>query len=116
MMVEITEKYYQSTDGRKFKDENECKEYEEALLNLEKIKSQRDSLNRDIARAEYILYWKDKYIKSTDYAGGCGHEGYYNKCPHCGELVGGYEGKNTSLKVDDSVYKCEKCGRFFRYA
>ena len=29
-MQEVTEKYYLAVDGRKFKDENECKEYEEA--------------------------------------------------------------------------------------
>lgn len=115
-MIEVTEKYYKSTNGRKFNDENECKEYENVLSKLKELISQRDRLNRDIACAEYIVYMKDKYILSAPYVGGCGHEGYYHKCPHCGELVGGYEGKNTSLNVDNYVYKCEKCGGFFRYS
>lgn len=115
-MQEVTEKYYLAVDGRKFKDENECKEYEEASSKIKDIKSQIQALNKELASAEYVLYRKDNYIEQASYAGGCGHDGYYNKCPHCGELVGGYEGRNTSLKVDDRIYKCEKCGKFFRYS
>ena len=114
-MKEVTEKYYISTDGRKFNNENECKEYEEAALKIKTIKSQIHDLNKELACAEYTLYGKGKYIESVEYAGGCGHDGYYNKCPYCGELVGGYERRNTSFKVDEDTYKCEKCGEFFRY-
>ena len=38
-MKEVTEKYYISTDGRKFNNENECKEYEEAALKIKTIKN-----------------------------------------------------------------------------
>ena len=114
-MLEVTEKYYMATDGKRFKDENECKEYENASLKLKTLKVQAYELNKEIAHAEYILYKKDNYIESVKSAGGCGHDGYYHKCPHCDELVGGYESRNTSLKVDKNVYKCEKCGKFFRY-
>ena len=115
-MIEVTEKYYVATDGKKFKDENECKEYEDALLKAKTLKSQINALNKELACAEYVLYGKGKYIESSISAGGCGHDGYYNKCTHCGELIGGYEGRNTSLKVDKNTYKCEKCGEFFRYS
>lgn len=115
-MEEVTEKYYMSSDGKRFKDENECKEYEDALLKVKNIKTQIDVLNKELASAEYVLNGKGKYIETVKYAGGCGHDGYYSKCPHCGELVGGWEGRNTSLKVDKYVYKCEKCGSFFRYS
>ena len=114
-MQEVIEKYYMATDGRKFKDENECKEYENASLKLKTLKAQAYEINKEIARTEYILHYKGKYIESVNLAGGNGHDGYYNKCPHCEELVGGYERRNTSLKVDEDVYRCEKCGTFFRY-
>ena len=114
-MQEVTEKYYVAADGKKFKDENECKEYEEATLKVKTLKSQITTLNKELACAEYVLHYKGKYIEPVDYAGGCGHDGYYNKCPHCETLVGGYEGQNTSLKVDENIYRCEKCGTFFRY-
>lgn len=114
-MEEVIEKYYMSVDGKKFKNENECKEYEEALLKIKNIKAQIQTLNKELACEEYIAYEKGQYIKSVDYAGGCGHDGYYHKCPHCGELVGGYEHRNTSLKVNENTYKCEKCSKFFTY-
>ena len=114
-MKEVIEKYYVATDGRKFKNENECKEYEDALLKVKTLKEQINALNKELACVEYVLYYKNTNIKTVEYAGGCGHDGYYNKCPHCEELVGGYEGRNTSLKVDKNTYKCEKCGYFFRY-
>ena len=115
-MKEVTEKYYIATDGRKFKDENECKEYEEASLKIKTLKSQIKDLNKELACAEYVLYYKGKYIEQTNGAVGNRHDGYYSKCPHCEELVGGYEGRNTSLKVDQNIYRCEKCGTFFRYS
>lgn len=115
-MQEVTEKYYMSADGRKFKDENECKEYEEASQKIKNIKTQINALNKELACAEYVLYGKDKYIESVKSAGSFGRFGYYNKCPHCENLVGGYEGINTSLKVAEHIYKCEKCGKFFRYS
>ena len=115
-MLEVTEKYYMATDGTRFKDENECKEYEEAAQKIENIKSQIKALNKDLACAEYVLYGKGKSIKTAEYVGGCGHDGYYHKCPHCKELVGGYDGRNTSLKVGEHTFKCEKCGNFFRYS
>ena len=114
-MKEVTEKYYLSADGKKFKDENECKEYEEALVKVRTLKAQVLALNKELACAEYVLDWKGKCIESAKYTGGNGHDGYYYKCPHCGELVGGYGGSNTSLKVDRDTYKCEKCGKFFIY-
>ena len=114
-MKEVTEKYYMSADGRKFKDENECKEYEEALAKVRTLKSQVLALNKELACAEYVLYRRDNYIEKAGYAGGNGHDGYYHKCPHCGEFVGGYGDTNTSLKVDKDTYKCEKCGGFFVY-
>lgn len=114
-MKEVTEKYYLSADGKKFKDENECKEYEEASLKIKTLKQQILALNKELACAEYVLNWKGKYIKSAEYAGGNGHDGYYHKCPFCGELVGGYGGANTALKVDRDTYRCEKCGNFFVY-
>ena len=114
-MIEVTEKYYVATDGRKFKDENECKEYEDAALEIKTLKSKIQNLNKELACAEYVLYYKGKYISSSISAGGCGHDGFYNKCPHCETLIGGYEGRNTSLKVDKDTYRCEKCGTFFRY-
>ena len=114
-MKEVTEKYYITNDNKKFKDENECKEYEEALLKVQKLRKEINDLNKELACAEYVLHKKDIYIKSVIYAGGNGHDGYYSKCPHCEELVGGYEGRNTSFKVDTYTYKCEKCGNFFTY-
>ena len=114
-MEEVTEKYYISADGRKFQDGNECKEYEEALQKMNHIKEQIYALHKELACTEYILYAKGEYIKSANYAGGCGHDGYYSKCPYCERLIGGYEGRNTSLKVDENTYKCEKCGKFFTY-
>ena len=114
-MQEVTEKYYVAADGKKFKDENECKEYEEASLKIKTLKSQIKALNKELASAEYVLHYKGKYIEPTNGAVGSGHDGYYSKCPHCEALVGGYEGQNTSLKVDENIYRCEKCGTFFRY-
>jgi len=115
-MLEVTEKYYMATDGKKFKDAKECKEYEDALLKLKILQERLHSLNKEIAFTEYILYYKGQYINLAKSAGGCGHDGFYSKCPHCEELVGGYEGRNTSLKVDKDIYKCEMCGTFFRYS
>jgi hypothetical protein len=115
-MKEITEKYYISSDGKRFEDESECKEYEDAWLKIKNLKSQILALSKELARAEYIFHYKGKYIESAKYAGGNGHDGYYSKCPHCEELIGGYEGSNTSLKVDNNVYRCEKCGTFFVYS
>ena len=114
-MQEVTEKFYVAFDGKKFKDENECKVYEESAKKIKTLKTQITNLNKELAYAEYVLNFKGKYIEKTEYAGGNGHDGYYNKCPHCGDWVGGYERRNTSLKVDDSTYKCEKCGQFFIY-
>lgn len=74
-------------------------------------------INKNIASIEYNLYSKGTInIEPVRDGGGCGHDGYYSYCPYCKEPVGGYEGKNTSLKVDTTVYKCEKCGNFFRYS
>ena len=114
-MKEIIEKYFVADDGKKFQDKNECKEYEEALLKGKELKQKISELNKELAKLEYIIYKKENYIKKSESAGGCGHDGYYNKCPNCEELVGGYEGRNTSLKVDENIYKCEKCGTFFIY-
>lgn len=114
-MKEVTEKYYMSGDGKKFKDEKECAEYENTLQKIKSIKEQILNLNKELACAEFVLYGKGKCIKSVDYAGGCGHDGYYNKCPYCEKLVGGYERQNTTFKVAENTYKCEKCGNFFIY-
>ena len=84
-------------------------------MKIKTLKLQIKALNKELACAEYVLYAKDNYIEEVLFAGGCGHDGYYNKCPHCGELVGGYEGRNKTFKVDEHIYKCEKCGKFFRY-
>lgn len=109
-MIEITEKYYMANDGKKFTDENECREYEEAKTKVEDLKTQIHALNKELACAEYIMYGKGKYVARAD-----GHDGYYNKCPNCGANVGGYERLNTKLNVDRDIYKCEKCGEFFMY-
>lgn len=114
-MKKVTETYYMSSDGKKFKNENECEEYEKAKSKVKEIKEQIKTLNRELARAEYVLRGGG-FIDRVVYAGGNGHDGYYNKCPHCGELVGGWEGRNTFLKVDACIYKCEKCGQFFKYS
>lgn len=114
-MKEVIEKYYMANNGKKFEDENECKEYEEAVLKIKTIKAQIEALNKELACVEYIAYGKERYIEPVKDAGGCGYDGYYNKCPHCGELVGGYERLNTSLKVAEKIYKCEKCSKFFKY-
>jgi hypothetical protein len=68
-MLEVNEKYYVAADGRKFKDENECKEYEEAALKIKTLKSQIHTLNKELACAEYVLYSKGKYIESVSFAG-----------------------------------------------
>lgn len=115
-MKEVTEKYYVATNGKKFKDENECKEYDDACRKIKSLKEKIFNLNKELARAEYVLYGKDRCVDYVIYAGGCGHDGYYNKCPHCEALVGGYERQNTSLKVDENIYRCEKCGTFFKYS
>lgn len=116
-MKEVTEKYYQAYDGQTFTDESECLEYEDALDKVKALKSQAATLNKELACAEYVLHrCKKILIKRAGYAGGCGHDGYYHKCPDCGELVGGYEGRNTSLKVDENTYRCVKCGEFFIYS
>ena len=111
----IEEKYDVANDGKRFDDKSECEEYEAALAEFKNLKSQKEALDRKVAHAEYIIK-KGSYIKSAPYAGGTGHDGYYHKCPTCGELVGGYEGRNTSLKVDNNIYKCEMCGELFRYS
>ena len=115
-MTEVTEQYYVACDGKKFYDENECREYEEATLKEKELKEKILELNKELARVEYIKYAKGTYIKIAGLAGGNGHDGYYSKCPSCNKLVGGYEGTNTSLKVDRNVYKCEGCGAFFKYS
>lgn len=115
-MLEVTEKYYVAADGKRFKDENECKEYEESAMKIKTLKSQINALNKELACAEYTLHAKGKYIKRVSFAGGNGHDGYYHECPNCKAIVGGYEGRNTSLIVDKNTYKCEKCGDFFIYS
>lgn len=116
-MEEITETYYKADDGTRFTDENECVEYEEALEKIKALNSQLAIFNKELACATYtICKYKKIVIPSAQYAGGTGHDGYYNKCPNCGEFVGGYDRRNTSLKVDENTYACEKCGKFFIYS
>lgn len=115
-MQEVTEKYYIASNGKRFENEDECKEYEEALSKINKLRTQINILNKELASAEYILHYKGRFVEQVNDAGGCGHDGFYSKCPRCEELVGGYEGRNTSLNVDKNIYKCEKCGTFFRYS
>ena len=99
-MEKVTETYFMSSDGKKFKNEKECEEYENAKSRVKEIKEQINTLNKELARAEYVLDNRRYYeFESVGYAGGNGHDGYYNKCTHCGELVGGWEGRSGQKKA-----------------
>lgn len=114
-MREVIEKYFVACDGKRFNDEDKCREYEESLINEKELKQQILKLNKELAKVEYSLYRIEHYPQSSKSAGGCGNSGYYSKCPNCEELIGGYERTNTTLEVDKNTYKCEKCGTFFTY-
>lgn len=110
-----TETYFIANDGKKFTNENKCKEYEAALIKIDTLTAQIQELTKELAFTEYFAYHKDAYIPETQYASGNGHDGFYHKCPECEAFVGGYANLNTALKVDNGIYKCEQCGSFFRY-
>ncbi len=115
-MEKQTETYYKATDGTRFETEEECRAYETEKDRYNAALAKKREAEKEIAAIEYARF-KRKYVYIQPATGsfGCGHDGYYKKCPHCGEQTGGYEGANLGLKVDEGIYKCEKCGLFFSY-
>lgn len=108
-MTKQTETYY--------KTEEECIAYETEKERYSAALAKKREAEKEIATIEYARFKRNGgYVQSATGSFGCGHDGYYKKCPHCGEQTGGYEGANLHLKVDGSVYKCEKCSKFFSYA
>lgn len=115
-MEKYTETYYKAKDGTKFKTEEECKEYETEEAWYSAALEKKREAEKEIAVIEYKRFKrKVGYVQPATGSYGCGHDGYYKKCPHCGECTGNYERKNLGLEVADGIYKCEKCGDFFLY-
>lgn len=115
-MEKYTETYYKAKDGTKFKTEEECKEYETEEAWYSAALEKKREAEKEIAVIEYKRFKrKGGYVQPATGSYGCGHDGYYKKCPHCGECTGNYERKNLGLEVADGIYKCEKCGDFFLY-
>ena len=116
-MTKQTETYYRAEDGRRFETEEECRAYETEKERYNAALTKKREVEKEIVTIEYARFKRNGgYAPSTTGSYGCGHDGYYTKCPHCEEQTGGYEGSNLHLKVDGNVYKCEKCGKFFSYA
>ncbi|MDE7323097.1 MAG: hypothetical protein K2N73_10310 [Lachnospiraceae bacterium] len=117
-MEKYTETYYKAKDGTKFKTEEECREYETEKERHEAALAKKKEAERELAIIEYERFKREngRFAPQTVGNFGCGHDGYYSKCPHCGELTGNYERKNLGFKVDKNIYKCEKCGNFFSYS
>lgn len=116
-MEQIKETYYKAFDGKRFETEEECIAYETEKERYNAALKKKREAEKEIATIEYARFKREGgFAKSTTGSFGCGHDGYYTKCPHCGELTGNYEGKNLGLHVSGSIYKCEKCGNFFSYA
>ena len=115
-MEKYTETYYNAKDGTKFKTEEECKEYETEEAWYSAALEKKREAEKEIAVIEYKRFKrKVGYVQPATGSYGCGHDGYYTKCPHCEAYTGNYERANLGLKVDEGVYKCEKCGKFFSY-
>ena len=115
-MEKYTETYYKAKDGTKFKTEEECNEYETEEERYRAALAKKREVEKEIAVIEYKRFKrKGGYVQPATGSYGCGHDGYYKKCPHCGEYTGNYERKNLELEVADGIYKCEKCGDFFLY-
>lgn len=116
-MIKQTDVYYKAEDGTRFETEQQCREYETEKERYEMAVRKKREAEKEIAIIEYARFKrKGGYVQPTTGSFGCGHDGYYTKCPHCGALTGNYEGKNLGLKVAESIYMCEKCGNFFSYA
>lgn len=117
-MTKQTETYYLAEDGTRFKTEETCREYETEKERYKMALKKKREAEKEIAVIEYARFRREGgyVVQSTTGSFGCDHDGYYTKCPHCGELTGNYEGKNLGLKVDEGIYKCEKCGGFFCYS
>lgn len=117
-MTKQTDIYYKANDGTRFETEEECREYETEKERYALALKKKREAEKEIAVIEYARFRREgRFAKPTTGSFGCGHDGYYTKCPHCGEYTGNYEGRNLKLKVDDKgIYKCEKCGCFFSYA
>lgn len=117
-MTKQTETYYKAEDGRRFETEEECRAYETEKERYNAALAKKREAEKEIAFIEYEKYKREngQCVDRATGSFGCGHDGYYTKCPHCGALTGNYERANLGLKVAEHVYKCEKCGKFFSYA
>lgn len=116
-MEKYTETYYKAKDGTKFETEEECAAYETEEKRYRAALAKKNEAEKEIAVIEYARFKRSGgYTHSAIGSIGCGHDGFYKMCPFCNEQTGGYEGANLHLKVGASVYKCEKCGKFFSYA
>ncbi len=115
-MEQVTETYFKANDGTKFEKEEECKEYETEAERYKTAVKKKKEAEKEIALIEYARFKrKGRFVKPTAGSFGCGHDGYYTKCPYCGAYTGNYESANLGLKVDEGIYMCEKCGGFFSY-
>ena len=115
-MEKYTETYYKAKDGTKFETEEECAAYETEEKRYRAALAKKNEAEKEIAVIEYARFKRSGgYTHSAIGSIGCGHDGYYTKCPHCEAYTGNYESANLGLKVDEGVYKCEKCGKFFSY-
>ncbi len=115
-MEKCTETYYKANDGTKFETEEECAAYETEEKRYRAALEKKKEAEKEIAVIEYARFKrKGGFALSTMGSFGGGHDGSYTKCPHCEAYTGNYESANLGLKVDEGVYKCEKCGKFFSY-
>lgn len=117
-MEKCTETYYKAKDGTRFDTEEKCAAYESEQRRYKAAMDRKKEAERELAIIEYERFKREngRYAPSTVGSFGCDHDGYYSKCPHCGELTGNYACKNLGFKVDKTIYKCEKCGNFFSYS
>lgn len=115
-MEKFIETYYKAKDGTKFETEEECHEYETEGERYREALAKKKEAEKEIAVIEYARFKRNGgFALPTMGSFGGGHDGSYTKCPHCEEYTGNYERANLELKVDEGVYKCEKCGKFFSY-
>lgn len=97
--------------------EEACREYGTEEERYKLALNKKREVEKEIAVIEYARFKRSGgFASETVGSFGCDHDGYYTKCPHCGEYTGNYDRKNLGLKVSEGVYKCEKCGNFFSYS
>lgn len=115
-MKENINTHHPPDDNKQFADKNEHEMFASNISKLKELKNQELALNQEIAHIEYDLHKKKICVKPVKHSDGNGFDGLYYKCPYCAKIVGGYRRMNTSLKVAENIYKCEKCGGFFKHS